>query len=81
MIESKLKFLTEEKYWAGRNEHYGILCSAHFDNDGELCNFNTNINADTSCFRHKVIKHLLDNDYKYLQEQKKKLDILRIFPL
>ena len=66
MIESKLKFLTEEKYWAGRNEHYGILCSAHFDNDGELCNFNTNINADTSCFRHKVIKHLLDNDYKRL---------------
>ena len=31
MIESKLQILNQKDYWVGRNEHYGILCTAHFD--------------------------------------------------
>ena len=31
MIESKLQILNQKDYWVGRNKHYGILCTAHFD--------------------------------------------------
>ena len=66
MIESKLKFLTEENYWMGRNEHYGILCSSHFDKDNKLCDFNTNVAPDSNNFINNVMNHLIDNDYKRL---------------
>ena len=66
MIESKLKFLTEEKYWMGRSEHYGILCSSHFDSDNNITDFNTNVRPDSDIFIDNVMKHLFDNDYKRL---------------
>ena len=66
MIESKLKILNQKDYWVGRNEHYGILCTAHFDSKNKQCNFNTDISADSNLFIGKVIKHLKDNDYKRL---------------
>ena len=66
MIESKLKFLTNEDYWVGRNEHYGILCTAHFDKKNKLCGFNTNISAESKTFKTNLIKHLEDGDYKRL---------------
>ena len=66
MIESKLKFLTNEDYWVGRNEHYGILCTAHFDKENKLCGFNTNISAESKTFKTNLLKHLEDGEYKRL---------------
>jgi len=55
-----LNILQEDKYWDKRDSNYGIMISVHTNKDGDIIDFNTNIDIGGTKF--------IDNLFEYLQD-------------
>ena len=55
---SELNILQEDKYWEKRYSNYGIMISAHTNTDGDIVDFNTNIDVGGVKFVNNLFDYL-----------------------